>query len=371
MIGILYREELEDYDFGEGHPFRGDRYQIFPTFLRNRLPEDENYRFLQAEPCGDEDLKTICTEDYIQFTRDYYKQAHLGAITPELQRRHHQFHSGDNRPRINPGNIEAAARLIIGQAKRGIDQIQAGEFRKIVSIGGGMHHAKPHYGEGFCIYNDVAFAAKYLIEHYGVDRVLILDTDAHAGNGTLDYFYSDPQILFIDIHQDPRTLYPGTGFADQIGEGAGKGSTINVPLPPYAGDSAYTLVFEDLILPVTTEFNPQFIIRNGGSDPHFADELTNLGLTINGFKMIGEKVNQIATTTANGKLIDLLASGYNKTILPYGWLALLSGLANFNTKIEEPVASPQNLRTETILKMTEALINELKGHLKKYWRCFQ
>jgi acetoin utilization protein AcuC len=370
MIGILYREELEEYDFGEGHPFRGDRYRIFPKFLKSQLPENENYRFLQAEPSGNEELKTICSEDYIKFTQDYYKQAHLGSISPELQRSHHKFHSGDNRPRKNPGKIEEAARLIIGQAKMGIDQIQEGKFSKVISIGGGMHHAKPHYGEGFCIYNDVAFAAKYLIDHHGFERILILDTDAHAGNGTLEYFYSDPQILFIDVHQDPRTLYPGTGFADQIGEGVGRGSTINVPLPPYAGNGAYKQVFEELILPVATEFKPQFIIRNGGSDPHFADELTNLGLTVDGFRMIGEKVNQIATITSDGKLIDLIASGYNKNVLPYGWMALLSGLTNLEITIEEPMTIPQNVRKENTLKETEKLIKELKGNLKSYWRCF-
>ena len=370
MIGILYQEELKEYDFGEGHPFRGDRYLIFPKFLRSRIPEDEKYRFLQAESGRDDDLKIICKEDYIEFTTNYYKQAHLGSISPELQRRHHMFHSGDNRPRKKPGKIEEAARLIIGQAKMGIDQIQEGEFRKVVSIGGGMHHAKPGYGEGFCIYNDVAFAAKYLIEQYGFERILILDTDAHAGNGTLEYFYSNQQILFIDVHQDPQTLYPGTGFIDQIGEGNGRGFTINVPMPPYSGDSAYQLVFEELIIPVVAEFNPQFIIRNGGSDPHFADKLTNLGLTVDGFRMIGEKVNQISNTTCDGKVIDLIASGYNKSVLPHCWMALLSGLANLETTIEEPDTVLQRVRKEPSHGEINKIIRELKEYLKNYWRCF-
>jgi acetoin utilization protein AcuC len=371
MLGILYREELKEYDFGEGHPFRGDRYQIFPPFLRSRLPEGKTYRFLQAEPSKDTDLQMICNKDYITFTQEYYHQAHLGSLSPELQWRHPIFHSGDNRPRRNPGKLEEAARLIIGQAKMGIDIIQTEPCNKVVSVGGGMHHAKSHYGEGFCIYNDVAFAGKYLKEHYKLDRILILDTDAHAGNGTLEYFYTDPQILFIDIHQDPRTLYPGTGFADQIGEGRGKGSTINIPMPPYAGDTAYQQVFEELIIPVATEYKPQFIIRNGGSDPHFADELTNLGLTVDGFRMIGEKVNLIATISCDGKVLDLIASGYNKTVLPYGWMALLSGLANLNTVIEDPIPVPQNFREEFSLKKTTKLINELKRDLKNYWKCFK
>lgn len=371
MIGILYQEELKEYDFGEGHPFRGDRYLIFPKFLRSRVPEGEKYCFLKAESVEDNDLKFICKEDYIKFTTNYYKQAHLGPVSPELQRRHHMFHSGDNQPRKNPGKIEEAARLIIGQAKMGINKIQEGDFRKVVSIGGGMHHAKPGYGEGFCIYNDVAFAAKYLIEQYGFERILILDTDAHAGNGTLEYFYSDKRVLFIDVHQDPQTLYPGTGFINQIGDGAGRGFTINVPMPPYAGDDAYQLVFEEIIIPTAAEFNPQFIIRNGGSDPHFADKLTNLGLTVDGFRMIGEKVNQIASTTCDGKVIDLIASGYNESVLPHCWMALLSGLANLETTIEEPDTVLQRVRKEPSQQEIKKLIKELKGTLKNYWQCFQ
>lgn len=370
MIGILCQEELREYDFGEGHPFRGDRYLIFPKFLRSKVPEDDNYRFLQAEPCGDDDLKVICREDYIHFTTNYYRQANSGSISLESQRRHIMFHSVDNRPGKNPGKIEEAARLIIGQAKMGIDHIQEGNFRKVVSLGGGMHHAKADYGEGFCIYNDVAFSAKYLIEEYGFERILILDTDAHAGNGTLEYFYSDQRVLFIDVHQDPRTLYPGTGFVNQIGEGAGRGFTINIPMLPFSGDASYQLVFEEIIVPVATEFKPQFIIRNGGSDPHFADELTNLGLTVEGFRMIGEKVNQLSATTCDGKVLDLIASGYNRSVLPHSWMALLSGLANLEITIEEPVTVPQSVREEPLLGETEKLIKELKGKLKNYWRCF-
>ncbi len=110
-----------------------------------------------------------------------------------------------------PGKVEEAARLIVGQAKMACDLVQSGQYQKVISIGGGMHHAKQRFGEGFCIYNDVAFAALYLIEKYQLDRVMVLDTDAHAGNGTAEYFRANPKILFVDIHQDPRTIYPGTG----------------------------------------------------------------------------------------------------------------------------------------------------------------
>jgi len=268
---------LKEYDFGSGHPFRGDRYEIFPKFLAENLPDDDNYRFLKAESATDEDLLLICDKDYINFTRDYFKAANLGL---SYTGRFSQYHSGDNLPIGRPGKLEEAARLMIGQVKMATDLIQAGKYKKVVCIGGNMHHAKPSYGEGFCLYNDNAFAAKYLMSNYGLERILVLDTDAHDGNGTCEYFYNDPRVLFIDLHQDPRTLYPGTGFAQQIGEEEGKGYTINIPLPPHAGYDSYQLAFESIIQPVTQEFKPEIIIRNGGSDPHFADGLTMLGLPI-------------------------------------------------------------------------------------------
>ena len=364
-LAILYSEELKEYDFGPGHPFRGDRYEIFPIFLREHLAEDDNYKILEAAPAVDEDLWLICSNDYVEFTRDYFKAAnlglsHLGSFS--------RYHSGDNLPGGRPGRLEEAARLMIGQAKMAADLIHTGEYKKVVCIGGNMHHAKPSYGEGFCIYNDNAFVAKYLMEKYGLERILILDTDAHQGNGTCEYFYSDPKVLFIDLHQDPRTLYPGTGFVADIGQGAGKGYTINIPMPVYAGYDSYQLAFEEIIQPVTMEFKPQIIIRNGGSDPHFADGLTNLGLTIRGFRMIGEKVREM-TEICQGKEIDMIGSGYNKEVLPYAWLALISGLGDFRIEVDEPLPIPQRFQTDPSFEDTKRVIGQLKQYHKDYWKC--
>jgi acetoin utilization protein AcuC len=365
-IAILYREELREYDFGPGHPFRGDRYEIFPPFLKERVPEDDNYRFLKATPAADSDLLLICSRDYIDFTRTYYEAAYNGRME------HVKFglyQSMDNMPFDAPGKLEEAARLIIGQAKLGCDLIQKGAYTKAVSLGGGLHHAKSRFGEGFCLYNDVAFAAHYLMNDYQLERVLILDTDAHAGNGTCDYFYDDPRVLFIDLHQDPHTLYPGTGFAGDIGAGKGKGFTVNVPLPPNAGYDSYYRIFGEIVEPLVREFKPQLIIRNGGSDPHPDDGLTDLGLPVSGFRMIGEKVRRLADEACQGRELDMIASGYNKRVLPYSWLALISGLAGWNIDVEEPAA--RKLPPDPAYAQTKLVEAELKSNLKLYWKCFQ
>ena len=170
----------------------------------------------------------------------------------------------------------------------------------------------------------------------------------------------------MDLHQDPGSLYPGTGFAYQIGSDSGKGFTINIPLPVYAGYDSYQLAFESIVEPVTEEFNPQIIIRNGGSDPHFADGLTSLGLPVKGFRMIGEKVREMAGV-CDGKVIDLIASGYNEAVLPYSWLALITGLGGIEFTIEEPEPMPQRFSMDSSLTQTKEVIDEVKKQLRDYW----
>jgi len=366
-FAVLYSRRLSEYDFGQGHPFRGDRYRIFRPFLQQNLPENDNYKVLEAEPASDKDLVRICSKEYIDFTREFFRAASAGLDYPGQFSR---FHSGDNHPIGKPGKLEEAARLIIGQAKIACDLVSEDKFRKVISIGGGLHHAKPDYGEGFCLYNDVAFCGRYLIQEHNLERVLILDTDAHAGNGTSDYFYDEQKVLFIDLHQNPMTLYPGTGFADEIGSGNGKGFTINVPMPVYADYDSYELVFESIVKPVVREFNPQIIVRNGGSDPHFADGLTALGLPLRGFRMIGECVREMAEI-CEGRAIDLIASGYNIDVLPYGWLALIAGLTGTEISIEENEPDIRRPGAYSSLEATEKVIEEVRNQLKDYWSCLR
>ena len=137
-----------------------------------------------------------------------------------------------------------------------------------------------------------------------------------------------------------------------------------------AGYESYKLVFESLVEPIVQEFQPQIIVRNGGSDPHFSDGLTNLGLSVKGFRMIGEKVREMANV-CDGKVIDLIASGYNREVLPYAWLALICGLAGIALQIEEPDCVPQRHLSEFSFDETEAVIYEVRKNLKDYWACLR
>lgn len=363
---VLFSKELKEYDFGEGHPLSQRRGEEFLIFLKEKIKKD--FPVLNAKEISDKDLELICEKDYIDFTKNFFSSSHLGK---KYNGRFFKYHSGDNFPGKNPGNVERGARFIIGQAKLAGDLISQKKFKKVISLGGGLHHAKRNFGEGFCIYNDVAFCAKYLKEKNWFKKILILDTDAHAGNGTMEYFYEDETVLFIDIHQDPATLYPGTGFLWQMGKARGRGFTVNLPLAPFSGDESYELLFEKIVNPLVEEFEPELIIRNGGGDPHFADPLTQLGMTVNGFKMVGEKVRKLAEIS-EGRLIDLVVSGYNQEVLHWSWLGIISGIIGENLKLKD-IPFPPDLeeKRKSAFFQTKELVKKASKILSPFWRCFR
>lgn len=355
---IIYSDELKNYDFGPGHPFRGDRFASFFQLYKEKLGEDKNFQLIENnEPASDKELELWHTQEYIEVI----KTASSGITVPHL----YQFISQDNVNPISgkfPQGIERAARIIVKNSILALDSVQKKRSEKAVNIGGGLHHAKSNYGEGFCIYNDVVIAARYAMEKYNLKRILILDTDAHAGNGTCEAFYSDPNVLFIDLHQEG--IYPGTGFIDEIGEGRGEGFTINLPLAAGTGNKSYELIFDEIILPLTKKYKPEIVIRYGGSDPHPSDEITQLGLTLEGFKMIGSKVREISKLCEN-KSVDLICSGYKPDVLSKAWLSLITGLANVEVELEEPLLET---REDQNLAETKELIKRVKENLKPHWK---
>jgi acetoin utilization protein AcuC len=354
---IIYSDELKNYDFGEGHPFRSNRFERFLELFKGKFSKDKRFELKENITLAtDEELELWHSKDYIKTMQD----ASQGKDVTNLFR----FISGDN---VNlstkklPQGIEKGARAVVKNTLLAIDYNQQKKTEKVVSIGGGLHHAMSDYGEGFCVYNDVVIAAKYAIEKYHLKRVLILDTDAHAGNGTCKAFYSNPKVLFVDTHQ--KGIYPGTGSIDEIGEGKGKGFTVNLPLEAGTGDKAYELIFDEIIFPLAREYKPQMIIRYGGSDPYFDDGLTSLGLTLDGFEMIGKKVRELSRELCENRSVDLLCSGYNLEALPKIWLTLVAAISGVKIDFKE---SALDIRDRKITE-TKNLIEKVKGKLAPYW----
>jgi acetoin utilization protein AcuC len=358
-VGIVFSDKLKNYDFGPGHPFRGDRFDIFMSFFNKRLKTSGVFEVVyNDEVASDPDLMLWHTEDYIHVM----EKAAKGVKVSDLFR----YISSDNINPLTGGfplGLESVARVIVKNSLLACDFVLVEKFNKCVSVGGGLHHAKASFGEGFCVYNDVVICAKHAIERRCLERVLVLDTDAHAGNGTCQAFYADARVLFVDLHQ--RSIYPGTGYEDEVGKGKGKGFTVNVPLPPYAGDEAYRYVFDELVFPLVNEFEPQLVIRNGGSDPHPSDKITQLGLTLKGFKYIGDSVRKIAEI-CDGKEVDLICSGYRPEVLSSAWSAIISGLAGVEIVLDEPfdLGTPKY----RMLDMVKKTVKQVKRNLKPYWK---
>ncbi|MGQ9625115.1 MAG: histone deacetylase family protein [Candidatus Bathycorpusculaceae bacterium] len=266
-IVMTFHEKFGQYDLGEAHPYRGDRFtNVMKFFEAQGLFNIPQLTVKEPKPALKEDLLRVHEEAYVDLIYRLAKENRLYDVeTP-----------------VSPTILEAVL-LIIGGAIECGKAIFEGETKRAIALGCGYHHAGKSYGGGFCLFNDIAVLIEHLRVEHGVKRFLVLDYDVHFGNGTSDIYYRDPTVLFISLHQDPYTIYPGTGFTWQIGEGDGEGFNVNVPLPPETGDSTYLYALKEIFVPLAEEFKPEIIIANGGSDPHFADMLGDLGLTVKGF----------------------------------------------------------------------------------------
>lgn len=173
------------------------------------------------------------------------------------------------------------------------------------------HHAENQEAMGFCYFNNVAVAGEFLVQEMGFERVLIFDFDVHHGNGTQHSFEERKDIFYGSIHQDPRTCYPGTGYASEKGKGEGLGYTLNCPMPPYSEDKEYQEVFNQTILPAFQDYRPDFVILSSGFDAHKDDPLAQESLTVDGFNHIVSGMKALAEQYAEGRLVSVLEGGYH------------------------------------------------------------
>ena len=354
MKRAFYHEDMVKYDFGAGHPFRGGRFKDFIGAVRQYgLPELAGFDFAAPEYATIEDLLLVHTKEYVATVQRMEKVK--GYLSPDTY--------------VLPGMVNSAM-LMVGSGLSAARYL-AREGNMALTFGG-FHHAGANYGEGFCLFNDVAIVTRELLENHGYKKIMIIDTDAHQGNGTMDIFYEESRVLFVSTHQDPMTLYPGKGFTYQVGSGPGKGYTVNLPMPMHASNQNYMDAFNEVIQPLAEEFKPELIIRNGGSDPHFDDLLTSLNLDTNGLHMLASTPARIANQIG-AKYLDLIASGYGADIIQR-WLAMWFGV--FDIPFPEEINTDSRHHRFTgnqasVDREFRRMLTALKGELKPHWMAFQ
>lgn len=213
------------------------------------------------------------------------------------------------------------------------------------------HHALPGRGMGFCLFNNVAVAANYVLEHRGLSRVLIVDFDLHHGNGTQEVFYATDKVLYFSTHQYP--YYPGSGHWSEMGQGEGEGFSVNVPLPAGVGDEGYGRIFDEVLYPVAERYHPEIVLVSAGYDAHWADPLGMMQLSATGYGYLTSVLKEMAAEFCEGRLVFTLEGGYDLPALSNSIAATLQTL--LGVEVEDPLGPSTR---------AEVLIDDIIVHVK-------
>lgn len=261
----------------------------------------------RPEPANEEALLRVHAPGHLDLLRDICS-AGGGYLGPDTS--------------LNPDSFEAAS-LASGAAIAAVESALSGEPAFAIARPPG-HHAGAATGMGFCLLNHAAVAAEHARSARGIERVAVLDWDVHHGNGTQDLFYDDGGVLYLSAHQSP--FYPGTGAADEVGEGRGRGFTVNVPLPAFSGEDYYAAAFEGVFLPVLREFRPGLILVSAGYDAHAADPLGAMALDAASFGRFATLLTDVASEVGAAPLALVLEGGYDLGALTWGVAATILGV---------------------------------------------
>ncbi len=238
---------------------------------------------------------------------------------------------------VSPASV-AAARRAAGGAAALVDALVDRGGRGLALLRPPGHHATRARGMGFCLLNNAALAAHQALAR-GLGRVAVVDWDVHHGNGTQDIFWDDPRVLYVSLHQSP--LYPGTGDVDEVGAGEARGTNVNVPLSPGAGDAVYLAAWSEIVLPVIEAHAPELIVVSAGFDAHGRDPLAGMELTDAGFARMARSLAAVADGVAGGRLAVLLEGGYDLSAIEGSLAATIRAVAGSSTDLAGAAASPE------------------------------
>jgi len=347
-LALIYDDEYLEHEQHPTHPERRERLSYTLDRLREEgVLEVEGVDLVEPEPADREDIELVHDPDHVELIRRMSEQGGgvIDADTAVTERTYEQ------------------ALLAAGGSILAVELVVKGEYDvAFAMVRPPGHHAGRAKAAGFCYFNNAAIATEYAIQELDVERVAILDWDAHHGDGTQEIFYDRDDVLYVSIHQDGRTLYPGTGFPHEVGEGDGEGYTVNIPVPPGSGDETYRRAFREIIDPVVREYDPDLILISAGQDCHFTDPITNLAVTARGYEWMMRRAVELAEDVDALGPVAVLEGGYSvEDGLPYTNMAVICGLAGLPTDLKEPAGVPdENPEGPKRVK-------EVARQLSEYW----
>ncbi|MFX0057687.1 MAG: histone deacetylase [Candidatus Hodarchaeota archaeon] len=359
--GIVYDNIYLQHKIGT-HVETHERLIAIMELLKDKkLFENPDFKLIQPKKATIDQIKYVHEESLIHEVKELSELAKATGYIQHL----------DMDTDVSAKTFEASL-YSVGGNLTGIDEILEGNVKNVfAAVRPPGHHSNSYKCAGFCIFNNITIATEYLFREKNLKRVAIIDWDCHHGNGTQDIFYNgsdNGEVVLFNSHQDGRTLYPGSGFIDEIGSGKGKGKIINFPMPPRAAEDIVLIYFDEIIFPICQEFKPEFILISAGFDTHWSDRLTNMGWTFQGPANYLKKIKTVAERFAKNRLLITLEGGYEidkQAKAVFNCLKVLND--NYDELIEE---KSRDSEKELINYVNAVLISKLKNNLSPYWNCF-
>jgi acetoin utilization deacetylase AcuC-like enzyme len=322
--GLVYGPIYLEHDTGD-HVENARRLVTALSYLKETGIK-EKLTCLPPRPALLEELEMIHAPEYISYVKSKAEEGG-GWLDPDTVMS----------PRSYEAALYAAGGLLVA-----VEEVMKGEVDNAFAlVRPPGHHAIRDRAMGFCIFNNMAVAAKFALSRFNLKRVLIADFDVHHGNGTQDAFYSDPQILYFSTHQYP--FYPGTGWMDETGMGEGEGSTVNFPMVAGWGDEEYLRAFNEGLVPVARRFQPQLILVSAGFDAHWADHMAMMRVSIKAFAQMVMILKNLAAELCQGRLVFTLEGGYNLRVVASSIKAIFDVLLG-NSEIDDPLGKASMAR---------------------------
>lgn len=346
---VIFSPIYYQHNPGIGHPESAKRLgAIINELKKGKLSKSKNWQFVEPEKARVADVQLVHDADYIKLVEAVCR-AGGGALD-----------SGDTVASTKSFDVALYA---VGGALKAVNLVMERRFENAFAlVRPPGHHAGRLHAMGFCIFNNAAIAAKHLLKKFKLDRILILDIDAHHGNGTQEIFYENSKVLCISLHQDPRS-FPGAGFINEVGEGAGLGYNVNIPLPYQTSDQVYIRALKEIAAPIIRQYKPQLILVSAGLDGHYTDPVGNLALSLLSYQETYKLIVDLASEMCDGKLVCVLEGGYGKFV---GKIAALAMAKMSGTKYAINDKPPRvNSR---VRKQGEKIIRKVKEAQRNFWK---